>query len=248
LQDQQGYIKSFMHGAGSQNYGPVPPLPASQYTPGNAKNTYSFSLPAARDLLASHGWKVTPGGTDSCVKPGSGAGHCGAGIPAGTRLAFSLTYNVGDDLIGQEVAALASEARQSGIAITLVSSSLNDIIANDDNAAVPANANKWAMEDYGGFTQSTYPTTFTLFNTQGINNLGSYSDPEADQLINASVNGANPNAVKNEAAYLTAQQPALFQPNADDVFAWKKTLSGPLDSFANLTQYYFTPEVWYFTN
>ncbi len=248
LQDQQAYIKSFMHGAGSQDYGPVPPLPASQYTPGNAGDAYSFSLPAARNLLASHGWKVTTGGTDSCVKPGSGAGQCGVGIPAGTRLAFSLIYNTGSTLIGQEVGALASEARQAGIAITLVSSSFDYIIANDDNPAAPQNTNKWAMEDFGGFTQSTYPTTFTVFNTQGTSNLGSYSSPQADQLINASVNGADPTAVKNEAAYLTAQQPALFQPNTDEVFAWNKMISGPPDSFANLTQYYFTPEVWYFTN
>jgi hypothetical protein len=33
------------------------------------------------------------------------------------------------------------------------------------------------MEDFGGFTQSTYPTTFTVFNTQGTSNLGSYSSP-----------------------------------------------------------------------
>ncbi len=104
------------------------------------------------------------------------------------------------------------------------------------------------MEDFGGFTQSTYPTTFTVFNTQGLSNIGSYSDPQADQLINASVSGADPNAVKNEAAYLTAQQPGLFQPNQDLVFAWNKKLSGPVDSFANLTQYYFTPEFWYFTS
>jgi hypothetical protein len=31
------------------------------------------------------------------------------------------------------------------------------------------------------------------------------------------------------------------------VFAWKKTLSGPPDSFASLTQSSFTPELWYFT-
>jgi hypothetical protein len=30
------------------------------------------------------------------------------------------------------------------------------------------------------------------------------------------------------------------------VFAWKNTLSGPPDSFAVLTQYYITPEYWYF--
>ena len=43
------------------------------------------------------------------------------------------------------------------------------------------------------------------------------------------------------------RQTVLFQPNADQVFAWKKTLPGPPDSFANLTQSTFTPELWFFT-
>ncbi len=92
-----------------------------------------------------------------------------------------------------------------------------------------------------------YPTTFTVFNSTGAFNVGGYHDRQADSLINASVTGADPDAVKSEAAYLTAQQPALFQPAADGVFVWRKSLSGPPDSFASLTQYYLTPERWYFT-
>ncbi|MFI5067613.1 MAG: ABC transporter substrate-binding protein, partial [Streptosporangiales bacterium] len=248
LQNQQDYVSSFMHGAGSPNYGPIPPLPASQYTPGNANDTYPFSLATARSLLAGHGWKVIPDGTDTCVRPGSGPGQCGAGIPAGTRLAFNLIYNSETPPIGQEVSALTSEAKQAGITITLTTSTFDEIIDIDDNPAAPANENKWAMEDFGGYRDANYPTTYTVFNTQGVNNFGSYSDPQADQLINASISGTDPNAVRNEAAYLTAQQPGLFQPNQDQVYAWSKTLSGPLDSFANLTQSYFTPELWYFTS
>jgi peptide/nickel transport system substrate-binding protein len=247
LQDQQHYITAFMGGAGSPNYGPVPPIPASVYTPGNARNAYPFSLAAATNLLASHGWKVTTGGTDTCVSPGSGSGQCGAGIPAGTKLAFNLIYNTNPP-IPQEVTALASEARQAGITITLVASNFDAIITNDDDPADPGNANKWAMEDFGGETASTYPTTFGAFNTSGSGNLGGYSDPQADTLISASVSGPDPNAVVNEAAYLTTQQPGLFQPNTDNVVAWKKTLSGPQGSFANLTDYFLTPEQWYFTS
>jgi peptide/nickel transport system substrate-binding protein len=99
----------------------------------------------------------------------------------------------------------------------------------------------------GYIFSGTYPSTENFFNTQGFYNYGGYSDPQADKLISASVNSANPNAVKSEAAYLTMQQPGLFQPNADNVYAWKMTLSGPPASFENLTQYYITPEVWYFT-
>jgi hypothetical protein len=32
------------------------------------------------------------------------------------------------------------------------------------------------------------------------------------------------------------------------VYAWKKKLSGPPDSFASLTQFYLTPEAWYYTS
>jgi peptide/nickel transport system substrate-binding protein len=35
-----------------------------------------------------------PNGTDTCAKPGTGPGQCGAGIPAGTKLAFNLIYNI----------------------------------------------------------------------------------------------------------------------------------------------------------
>jgi peptide/nickel transport system substrate-binding protein len=248
LQDQQGYISAFMHGAGTQAFGPVPSIPVSQYTPANAKtNPYPFSVPAAKNLLASHGWKVVPNGTDTCIRPGSGAGQCGAGIPAGTKLAFNLIYSTNPALIGQEVADLTAKAKQVGISINLQSSNFNYMVTNYNNPAAPGHANKWAMEDFGGFTQYVYPTTFSVFNSSGGNNVGSYSDPQADKLINASIGSTDPNAVKNEASYLTVQQPGLFQPNPDFVAAWKKTISGPPGSFANLTQFYLTPEMWYFT-
>jgi peptide/nickel transport system substrate-binding protein len=128
-----------------------------------------------------------------------------------------------------------------------VSSTFINIISTDDDAAYPGNDHKWAMEDFGGLTGSTYPTMDTTFNTSGVNNLGGYTDSEANTLINASISSTNPDAVRNEAAYLTTQQPALFEPNIDVVFAWRTTLSGPLNSFANLTQYDFTPELWYYT-
>jgi len=248
LQDQQGYVRSFMYGAGSPAYGPIASIPVSQYTPDDAKvNPYPFSVAAARNLLASHGWRTIPNGTDTCERPGSGADQCGAYIPRGTRLAFNLVYDDTTPLIRQLVTALAAAAKQAGITINLQASTYYDITTQDNDVAQPANTDKWAMEDFGGYISGTYPSTKGVFNTQGSNNYGAYSDPQADKLIYASVNSANPNAVKAEAAYLTVRQPGLFQPNADNVYAWKMTLSGPPGSFENLTQYYFTPEVWYLT-
>ena len=52
------------------------------------KNPFPYSVSAAGNLLKSHGWNVVPGGISTCAKPGTGAGQCGAGMPAGTKLTF----------------------------------------------------------------------------------------------------------------------------------------------------------------
>jgi peptide/nickel transport system substrate-binding protein len=244
LEDQQGYIKGFFFGAGGQAFGPVPSLPASPFTPTNAKtNPYPFSISTAISILKSHGWTVTPGGTDVC----SSSSGCGTGIPAGTKLAFPLVYGSNPTIIQQQVEDLASDASKAGVHITLSSSTFNFMVENYNNPAAPKNADKWAMEDFGGFTDSTYPTTFGVFNGPGSSNLGSYNDPTANKLIQASISSSNPSAVTAEASYLTAQQPGLFQPNPDLVVVWLKTLSGTPQSFESLTQYNLNPEFWYFT-
>jgi len=246
LQDQDGYVKAFFGGAGGTAFGPIPAYPRSPFLPSNAAtNPYPFSVSSAVSLLKAHGWKVSAGGTDTCVKPGSGAGQCGAGIPAGTPLSFNLIYNSGTNIITEQVTDLASKAKQAGIHISLQSSNFNFMISNYIDPASPQNVNKWAMMDFGGETDSTYPTTFGLFNTGGSGQIGDYSDPTADKLIKASISSSDPAAVKQEASYLTAQQPVLFQANPDIIWAWKTGLSGAPSGWANLTQYFATPEYWY---
>jgi len=245
LQDQQGWISNFMHGAGAPAYGPIPAVPASPYLPAVARtNPYPFSVAAAVKLLKAHGWTVHPGGTDTCSRPGAAATECGAGIAAGTKLAFNYIYNSDSGTISQETKDLASKASQAGIKIHPSASNFNYMISNYLDPYAPANENKWAMMDFGGETDSAYPTTFSLFNTNGPNQIGDYSNPAADKLIHASITSRNPAAVKNEAAFLTRNQPVLFQPNSDYTWAWKKSISGPAASFRSLTQYYVDPEFW----
>jgi peptide/nickel transport system substrate-binding protein len=253
LENEPGYIKAFFNGVGGQAYGPVPSIPKSPYTPSNAlTDPYPYSVSAASKLLSSHGWKVVPGGTDTCASPGTSATECGAGIPAGTKLAFPVVYGTSPAVIGEQLTDLASQGAKVGIKMTLQSSNFNFIVENDNDPAAPKNDSKWAVEDFGGFTDSTYPTTDGVFNSTGSSNLGGYSDPKADQLIQASITSSDPAAVKAEASYLTQQQPGLFQPNPGSpnaaVVVYSKTLSGPPASFENLTQDYLTPELWYFTS
>jgi len=251
LEDQAGYIKAFFHGAGGQAYGPVPSIPASPYTPANAMvNPFPFSVTDAVNLLKAHGWTVNAGGTDVCSKAGTGSGDCGAGIPAGTKLAFNLVYSTSPQIIQEQITDLVSKAKQAGINITLASSNFNYMIANYNVVSKPQFNNKWAMEDFGGFTNSTYPTTLGVFNCTGSFNIGGYCDHTADNLIQASVNGSNPSAVKDEASYLTANQPALFQPNPDSpnggIVVFSKQMSGLPISFESLSQFQLNPEFWYF--
>jgi peptide/nickel transport system substrate-binding protein len=246
LQDQAGYVKAFFHDAGGQAYGPVPAVPPSTYTPSSATNNpYAFSVSSAKKLLTSHGWTVTPGGTSVCKSAGSGATQCGAGIPAGTKLAWNLVYNATSSPIPQMVTDLVSKAKQIGMNITLKSDNFNHMIATYYNVAAPQNVDKWAMEDFGGFSIATYPTMNGIFNCVGTYNIGSYCDKKADQLIAASTGGTDPAAVKAEADYLTLQQPGLFQPVVDNVVVWKNTISGTPASFSSLTQYQLNPEFWY---
>ena len=248
LEDQAGYIKAFMHGAGGQAYGPVPSIPATPFTPDNAKtNPNPFSVDKAVSILKAHGWTVHPGGTSVCTSAGTGANQCGDGIPAGTKLAFNLIYDSTNALTTGMVTDLVSQAKKAGFNITLKSDNFNHMIATYYNVANPKAINDWAMEDFGGFSIATYPTMNGIFNTPGSFNIGSYSDPKADALIKASTTSNDPNAVKKEAAYLTQQQPGLFQPNEDRIRVWKKTLSGPPATFEALTQFQLTPEQWYFT-
>jgi peptide/nickel transport system substrate-binding protein len=248
LVDQQGWITAFMHGAGAPAYGPIPAYPQSPYLPSNAaSNPYPFSISTAVSLLKSHGWTVVPNGTDTCTSPGTGANQCGAGIPAGTKFAFNYIYSTSPALIGDQATDFVSKAKQAGITITLQSSNFNYMIQNYIDPYAPANENKWAVEDFGGESDDAYPTTFSLFNTGGSDQVGDYSSPMADSLINASISGGDPAAVKAEASYLTANQPVQFQPNPDLIWAWKSSISSQNpQAWENLTQYYATPEYWYF--
>jgi peptide/nickel transport system substrate-binding protein len=246
LEDQAGQIKAYYNGAGDPAYGPIPKYPSSPFLPTNAAtNPYPFSVTSAMNELKANGWNVVANGTDTCAKAGTGTGECGAGIPAGTKLAFNLIYNTTSPT-PQQVEDLASDAKQAGIEISLSGSNFNSMIANENDAAAPSNATKWAMVDFGGETDSTYPTQFGFLNTGGSGQIGDYSDPQADALINASISGSNPAAVVNEASFFTTNLPVLWQPVYDYIWVWKTGISATEpQAIENLTQFDNTPQFWY---
>jgi peptide/nickel transport system substrate-binding protein len=248
LEDQPGQIKAYLNGAGSPTYTVISLYPKSPFLPASAANNpYPFNVAQAVDVLKANGWNVVPNGTSTCAKPGTATGDCGAGIPAGTKLAFNLIYNTTAPYTQMDE-DLASNAKAAGIQISLQGSNFDYIISNYNDVASPANASKWAMMDFGGESMSTYPTSFGLFNTGGSGQLGNYSNPTADSLINQSISGTNPNAVSAELSFFETNLPVLWQPSRDHIYAWKTSISASSpEAFENLTQYDTTPEMWYIT-
>ncbi len=182
LENQAGYIKAFFFGAGGQAYGPIPAIPPNPWTPASAtKNPYPFSVSAAISLLKSHGWAIHPSGTDVCSSADRVPASAAPGIPAGTKLAFNLIYNTSPAIIGQQITDLVSQAKKAGFNISLKSDNFNHMIATYYDVAPPQNINKWAMEDFGGFSISTYPTTNGIFNSSGTYNIGGYCRPAGGQ-------------------------------------------------------------------
>ncbi|MBN9619685.1 MAG: hypothetical protein J0H43_08135, partial [Actinobacteria bacterium] len=214
LIDQPGYVRSrgVYDGAGATNY--TTGGANSPYPPAFGSNApYPYSLPAATALLTDHGWKVVPGGTTTCIRPGTATNECGAGIPAGQTLSFNLVSGNSPAYIGSRDIAFASAAKQIGITITTTTKSLDYMYANLGNPFAPAHKNDWAMQDSGALYQAVgYPSSNTVFNTSGSFNLGSYSDPEADARISASTFSADPKALSAEETYLGQNLPVLFLP------------------------------------
>jgi peptide/nickel transport system substrate-binding protein len=247
LQDESAEISGPLHGAGVASYGSVGVAPSSPFTPASAlTNPFPFSVASASSLLTSNGWTVVPDGKTTCTKPGTGAGECGAGIASGQDIAFTLYYSTSPAVIGQIVTSWVANLKKVGITVTLKTDTANNIIQNQDDPSSPNNEALWGASDFGGFTNGLYPSTDNLFNTGGSYNEGDFSNKTLDTDINNSINSPNPSAIEAELAEVTALQPALFQPNPDNIIAWKNTLSSPADGISNMTQYTITPEEWYF--
>lgn len=149
-------------------------------------------------------------------------------------------------IIGQQITGLVPQAKKAGIAITLKSDNFHHMVQTYDDHADPSAINQWAMEDSGGFSINTHPTMNEIFNATGSFNIGEFSNSHADALIKASTTSSDADAVKNEASYLTLQQPGLFQPAVDNIEVWEKTISGQPQSLESLAQYDPEPELWYF--
>ncbi|GAA0230153.1 hypothetical protein GCM10009527_028280 [Actinomadura nitritigenes] len=248
LIDQRGYIASrgIYNGAGSLNYSTAGS--DSPYPPRFGDNPpYPHDPAAAEKLLTDNGWKVVPDGSTTCVRPGTGPGECGAGIPQGQTISFTLASANTPAYVGARDVAFASAAKRLGIEVKIVTKALNYMYANYGNTFAPAKKNEWAMQDNGSlYLAAGYPSSNTVFNTGGSFNLGGFQDAEADKLIDASTFGADAKVLSTEVTRLAEDLPVLFLPTPHTLVVWKDTLSGPPASFKALLSFLYAPEQWYF--
>ncbi len=249
LIDQPGYVESrgIYNGAASENYstaGADSPYPPEF----GDKAPYPYDPEAAGKLLADHGWKVEPNGTTTCENPGTAEDQCGADIPQGAKISFTLASANTPAYVGARDVAFVSEAKKLGIEVKVVTKSLNYMYSNYGNSFAPATKNEWAMQDYGPlYLAAGYPSSNTVFNTTGSFNLGSYSNKEVDELIDESTFGADPAVLSKEITTISEDLPVLFFPTPHTLVVWKDTLSGPPESFQALLSFLYSPEQWYLT-
>lgn len=248
--DQQGMIRYVYHGYAYQTTNGVPTLPSSAVlSPGVRDDPYPFNVGKARALLTAHGWDVSsnPG---TCVRAGSGAGECGAGISKGEKLSFNLKYANGTSYLPPIMQALQSDAGLAGIQLNLSQQAGQEITATDI-ACTPSKATPcdWQMGNWGAgwvFDPDYYPTGEDLFLTGSVANYGNYSDKTNDAMINATISPrSTPRTLYTWESYIARQVPVVWMPGFDDpILEVAANLKGvaPLNVFQNIN-----PEDWYYS-
>jgi peptide/nickel transport system substrate-binding protein len=252
LIDRPQIVSKVYAGYADPGNGPVPMQASGPWASPLEKSggPYPYSPSAANALLRAHGWKVSPGGTSTCQHPGTGASDCGAGITAGEPLSLQLAYSSGLTGMAEQNAAIQSSEDQAGVKLTLKSEPFNTLagtLGNCTAASHPASTCGWQLVDYGYDPYNgLFPAGAGFFNTGAPNNLGGYSSPEMNQLINATEYGSSTQAFFSYEDYAARQLPWLWIPDSDYIFVYRSNLAGfaPLNPFSGSNN----TQDWYYTS
>jgi peptide/nickel transport system substrate-binding protein len=244
LVNEPGDIKTFFYSYGNPTNGPVP-YNSSYATSLDRNGAYPYSVSAAESLLKAHGWKVVPGGADTCATPGTGASDCGAGIPAGAKITFKLDYFSGDQAIQESEEALKSDASAAGIDIAISTTTVGSVLTEAAECKPTQSICGWQAATYGGWTPFTDPVTSALFEP-GVLDVESYDNPTANTDINAAMVGSGGAAIITRYEnYLADQLPVIWEPDSDyQVSAISSQLHGATPQDPALA---ISPELWYLT-
>jgi peptide/nickel transport system substrate-binding protein len=250
MMNQKAIISGPLRGYGALTVGPVAATPATKWlsSTGRAGDPYPFNPTKAKQLLTSHGWKVTAGGTSTCAKPGTAADECGAGVTAGSGLDFNFLYLSGTAWVQSEMTQLQSNSSSIGIKLNLVPKTLGDILSEvGGNCVVVKAPCNWDMANWGfgwSFSPDYLPTGDQLFQCGAVANSGGYCDKTNDSLIAQTLTNDNLSLFYKWQNYLAPQLPVIYQPNAAYTLTEvSNSLKGYFPQSPTLS---LTPEDWYF--
>ncbi|MFI6597292.1 peptide ABC transporter substrate-binding protein [Nonomuraea sp. NPDC050536] len=238
LIDQPTISKVIWSDMAAPTCGPVPAKPGAPAGQGCA---YAFDPAKAKQLLEANGWKVTPDGQTTCQD----AAKCGDGIAAGTPLSFTVTSQSGFTATSKMFAEIKSQMSKLGIQLAI--KEVPDSVAVTP-ACKPSDAKcSWDMSFFGSQGSWYYPAFASgerLFQTDAPVNLGSYSNPEADQLIDKAQFSADAGALTAYNDFLAKDLPVLWMPNpVYQVSAYKSDLQG-VDPQDPMNLMYFQDWSW----
>lgn len=226
LIDQPTISKVVWQEAASPTCGPVPQKPGAAGSMEGCK--YAFDQKKAVELLAENGWKVAPDNTTTCEKPGNGKGQCGEGIAAGTPLSFVVTSQSGFAATTKMMAELKSQFAKAGIQLTI--KEVPDSVAVTQKCKADDPKCTWDLSFFGSQASWYFPPYASgerLFATNAPVNLGSYSNPEADKLVDATQFSSDESAMKAYNSFLAEDLPVLWMPNpVAQISAYKKNIVG----------------------
>lgn len=241
LINQKQYIAKFYNGIGTVGNGPVPAVPKGNPFVSALEahgQIYPYNPSKAVDLLSAHGWKVRPGGTTDCVRPGTGVGECGKGIAAGAQLSFTLPYPSGSSVATEMMSALESTAEQkAGVTLAVESEPISVIVGDTFAGCTDAKpCNNWELASFAtteawGYYPDFLPTGEDLFLPGSEDNVGYYSNPTASADIRATISApsaqAETKALFKYEDYLAQQLPVAYLPlGAFQLWMYRSDLKG----------------------
>lgn len=245
--DQDFGAREIYRGYGWRQPGPVPMLPESVLVSPRLRDGsgfWPFDVDRARALLAANGWDVS--GTPAvCVRPGTGPGEAGEGIPAGTRLSFLLRYVEGRPGLTRFMGQFQVDAAKAGIELRPSEVYGSVLVAEDaPGPSTPENPRLWEVSTWNGGWIYDYPTGESLFQSGASFNVSNYPDAHADALIDRSVTSDDLDTLYAYQEYIAEQVPVLFLPNCP----WRLfEVASNLRGFAPLNPYgLINPENWYY--
>ena len=245
--DQDSAARKTYRGYGWPLPGPVPMLPDSDLISPrlrDGKGFWPFNVDRARGLLEANGWdtSVTPA---VCVRPGTGPGEAGEGIPAGTELSILLRHTNGRPALTEVMEKYRDDAAEAGIELRLQEVYGSVLVAEDGpGPSTPENPRLWELSNWNGGWIFNHPTGENLFQSGAGTNFSNYSDARADELIARTVETDDLEALHEYQEYIADQVPVLFVPSFPQrLLEVAANLRGitPVNPFA-----FINPENWYY--